>query len=379
MVFFVLVLVHGLIHVLGFLKAFDLIDLNELTIPVTKPAGLIWLLVSLLFLTYGILNFTGLKYVWIIGFIAVLLSQFLVIYYWKDAKFATIPNIIILVSVLFSYSNLVFENLIYRETSGLFSEIRYDNPDILEETDIRHLPSPVQKWLLNSGAVGQSIIYNGRVEQKILMKMKPDQKNWYTAEALQYTFIDKPAFIWKVDVEMNNLMNFKGRDKFADGKGAMLIKMNSLIKVVDEQGEKLDEGTIQRYLGELVWFPSLAVSPYVNWEQIDEFSARATINYKNTSGSGTFVFNEKGDFVKFTALRYKGNEPDAKRHEWVLTVDEYTVFENIKVPSKMEATWKLDEGDWTWLNLEITGIRYNENAGDIKDPVSSLPGNLKSH
>ena len=366
MVFLILVLIHGLIHILGFLKAFDLVDLNELTIPVTTPAGLIWLVIALLFLTYGILNYIGLKYVWIIGSIAVLLSQLLVIYYWKDAKFATIPNIIILVAVLFSYGNHLFENLINRETSGLFSEIQNDNQDILEEKDIRHLPPPVQKWLLNSGAVGQSIIRNGRVEQKILLKMKPDQKNWYPAEALQYTFIDKPAFIWGVDVEMNTLMKFKGRDKFVDGKGEMLIKMNSLIKVVDEQGEKLDEGTIQRYLGELVWFPSLAISPYITWEQIDEFSARATINYRNTSGSGIFVFNEKGDFVKFTALRFNGNEPEAKRYEWVLTVDNYAVFENIKVPSKMKATWKLDEGDWTWLDLEITDIRYNENAIDTK-------------
>jgi hypothetical protein len=365
MVFLVLVLIHGLIHIFGFLKAFDLVDLNELTIPVTRPAGFIWLVASILFLTYGILNFTEVKNVWIIGFIAVLLSQFLVIYYWRDAKFATIPNIIILVAVLFSYSNRVFENLIYKEASGLLSEIRYDNPAILAENDIRHLPPPVQKWLLNSGALGQSIILNGRVEQKILMKMKPDQKNWYPAKAIQYTFIDKPAFIWGVDVEMNTLMKFKGRDKFVDGKGEMLIKMNSLIKIVDEQGEKMDEGTIQRFLGELVWFPSLAISPYITWEEIDEYSAKATMNYKNTSGSGTFVFNENGEFVKFTTLRYNGNEPGAKRKEWVLTVDDYAVFENIKMPSKMKATWKLDEGDWTWLDLEIADIRYNENARDI--------------
>ncbi|MDN5330561.1 MAG: hypothetical protein PWP35_2348 [Bacteroidales bacterium] len=37
----------------------------------------------------------------------------------------------------------------------------------------------------------------------------------------------------------------------------MLIKVNSLIPVVNEKGNKLDEGTLQRYLGEIVWFPSL--------------------------------------------------------------------------------------------------------------------------
>jgi hypothetical protein len=31
----------------------------------------------------------------------------------------------------------------------------------------------------------------------------------------------------------------------------------------------------------------------------------------------------------------------------------------VKIPVKLTATWKLDEGDWTWLKLEITEIKYN--------------------
>jgi len=90
--------------------------------------------------------------------------------------------------------------------------------------------------------------------------------------------------------------------------------------------------------------------------------AKATITYKGTSGSGTFYFNSEGDFIKFSAMRYMGNDSDAKRHEWVLLVDEHKSFEGIKVPSKMTATWKLDSKDWTWIKLEITDIKYNENA-----------------
>ena len=58
-------------------------------------------------------------------------------------------------------------------------------------------------------------------------------------------------------------------------------------------------------------------------------------------------------------LRYMGNDPEAKQYEWVITVDEYAKFEGIKIPSKCQATWKLDEGDWTWCVLEITELSYN--------------------
>jgi len=57
-----------------------------------------------------------------------------------------------------------------------------------------------------------------------------------------------------------------------------------------------------------------------------------------------------------------GNDENSRRYEWIILVEEQKIFEGIKVPSKMTATWKLDEGDWTWLKLEINEIKYNENA-----------------
>jgi len=165
-----------------------------------------------------------------------------------------------------------------------------------------------------------------------------------------------------MDVKMNRFLTFKGRDKFVNGKGEMLIKVNSLINVVNERGGKMDEGTIQRYLGEMVWFPSLALSQHIHWESIDDTTAVATMNYQGTSGSGTFFFNSGGDVTRFSALRYYSNEADAKRFEWVMNIEGYSTFEGIKVPTKMTATWKLDEGDWTWLKLEVIDIMYNENV-----------------
>lgn len=363
--FLIIVLLHGIIHSLGFFKGFQLKEIKELSLPISKTMGLIWLIATVLFVLYGALYFANNKYAWLIGFFAVVVSQFLIILYWKDAKFGTIPNVIILVVALVAYGHFNFQNLVHSETTLILEKSDAKKESILSKEDIKDLPIPVQKWLNRCGAVGKAKINVGKVIQKAELKMKPEQKDWLSAKAIQYTTIDVPAFLWSVDVGMNRFIGFQGRDKFVDGKGEMLIKVNSLINVVNEKGDKLDEGTMQRYLGEMVWFPSLAISPYVSWKDINDTTATATMEFKGTKASGTFYFSKEGDFLKYSAMRFIGNEKEAKRHEWILLVDEYKTFEGIKVPSKMNATWKLQDEDWTWLKLEIVDIKYNENISKI--------------
>lgn len=347
---------------LGFAKGFRLKEVSALTLPVSKPMGLLWLTATTLFLLYGSLYVTHSLYTWLVGFAAVVISQILVILCWKDAKFGTIPNSVIAIVSIASLGSYHFHNLVQQETNHILHQTKIPKEKYMSETTIKNLPEPVKKWLRTSRAIGKPFISVGKVLQKAEMKMKPGQDNWMPASAIQYTTIDKPAFIWIADVKINELLSFRGRDKFENGKGEMLIKINSLINVVNEQGEKINEGAIQRYLGEMVWFPSLAVSPYITWEQLNDTTAKATMLYKGTKGSGTFYFNSDGNFTKFSALRYKDHKPGAKRYEWVLLVNGYKTFEGSKIPAKMTATWKLEEGDWTWLKLEITSITYNKNA-----------------
>lgn len=44
-----------------------------------------------------------------------------------------------------------------------------------------------------------------------------------------------------------------------------------------------------------------------------------------------------------------------------LDVSEHVVMNGVKIHVKVTATWKLDEGDWAWLKLQIKDIKYNFN------------------
>lgn len=361
--FFVFVNIHAVIHLLGFLKAFQLAEINQLTQHISKPMGMLWLLALILFLAAAIQFIINHDLWWITGLAAVILSQILIVLFWQDAKFGTIPNIIILLVAIVAFAGWSFNRDVKNEVTEMLSEKSVDKKEILTEEKISHLPPVIQRWLKNSGAVGREKIHSVYLKQHGKIRMKPEQENWYDAQAEQWFTVDNPAFIWKVKVDMMPLVFFTGRDKFSDGKGSMLIKILSLINIVNSNdNEKINQGTLQRYLGEIVWFPTAAVSPFIKWEEVDSITAKATMSYKETTGSALFYFNEDGDFVKFSAMRYMGTENDSQLKEWTITLNEYKIYDGIKIPVKGEATWKLDNGDFTWYKLEIYDVKYNHRV-----------------
>jgi hypothetical protein len=357
--FSIIILLHGTIHLIGFAKAFNLAEVPQLSIGISKLYGLIWLLVFILFTISGIACLSGTRWWSILAIIAVIISVLLSFLVWKDARFASIPNIIILVVASLSLAQVNFNNKVSNEISQIMEETDSDNHSIVSPEELSGLPSPVAKWLEVSGVVGKEKANTVCLSQKVRMKLKPGQDTWNDATAEQYFTTQNPAFIWKVEMNMSPFIKITGRDRFANGKGEMMIKLFSIINIANEKGVKIDEGTLQRYLGEIVWFPSAALSPYISWEEIDSLSAKASMNYKGTSGSGIFHFNENGDFIQYSTFRYKGNEAGSVKHEWLINVNDRAIINGIKIPVKMKATWKLDDGDWTWLDMELTDVKYN--------------------
>ena len=220
-------------------------------------------------------------------------------------------------------------------------------------------PQPVQLWLVNCGIIGKEKVYSVRLKQKGLMRTKPEQTKWIETNAEQYFITNSPAFIWKVKMNMMPLVPVTGRDKFVAGKGQMTIKLFSLINVANDDGDKIDQGALQRYLAEICWFPSAALSPYIKWEAIDSTSAKATLTYKNMSGSVVFHFNEQGRLKSCTADRYKESGKNAALERWEVVITKYGVINGVKIPVNLEVTWKLKTGDFTWYKLDITEIDYN--------------------
>jgi hypothetical protein len=355
----ILIFIHGLIHFMGFAKAFNLGDMAQFTKEIPKPMGVLWLLTGLLFITSAGLNFMK-NTAWpILAIMAVAISQLLIVTVWKDAGFGTIANVIVLAVGIATYGNYKFGKMVFYETEGVVPHPEVRDTWAITKDEIGQLPEIVQKWMQVSGVIGKERIVSVRLRQKGEMKTRPNGK-WMPFTAEQYFNVLDPAFVWATEVDLMPMIKMVGRDKFTGGKGEILIKLAALIPVVDEaKNEKINSAAMIRYLAEMAWFPSATLNDYIQWETMDTHTAKATFTIQGKAVSGLFKFSDTGEMASFSAERYYGTGEDATLESWFVRTEGHKDFKGYRIPAKCQVVWKLKEGDFNWLHLEITQWECN--------------------
>jgi hypothetical protein len=149
--FIFLVFVHGLIHLFGFIKAYNIVELNQLSRNISKPLGLLWLLSFQLLLSVAIFIFLNIRWWWLPAIIAMVVSQILLLFSWQDAKYGTIPNLIILMAIILGIANWNFNNQTNKIISSMLSKQDISEKTVITDQMIEILPFNVEKWLKKIG------------------------------------------------------------------------------------------------------------------------------------------------------------------------------------------------------------------------------------
>jgi hypothetical protein len=278
---------------------------------------------------------------------------------WILVTLIVILLILFLLLAISRIGRLMFEKDA-QETAALLLRSA-DGKDIktIQEDDIKDLPYAVQNWLRNSNVIGKQQIRTVRLKQEGRMRIKKDGP-WMPSRAEQYFTVDKPGFVWIADVKMPFYFQLSGLDTFKNGKGKMDIKLLSILPVVDSDGPEINSGSMMRYLAEMMWFPSAALSPYIKWDEVDKNTAMATLEYEGIRVSGTFYFNEKGDILRFLGKRYKDVNGKYILSDWGGENKEYKEFAGIRIPSKSVVIWYEEDNNFEWFECEIKDIEFNE-------------------
>ncbi|OGD21371.1 MAG: hypothetical protein A2W03_04820 [Candidatus Aminicenantes bacterium RBG_16_63_16] len=253
---------------------------------------------------------------------------------------------------------LSFNGRINREISGLLAGANGGGRVVVTEEMIKNLPAPVQKYMMYSGIAGKAIPRTVRLKQTGRIRQGA-KSSWMKLEAEEYYSTNPPGFVWKAFLPGRRFPVTLGRDAYLDGRGSMLIKMLSLFPLAKAIGSEIDQGAMMRYLNEMSWFPAAFLGSNVSWKAVDETSAEITLTHQGQSVSAIMYFAEDGRPVNFVAKRYRMVGKKYDLETWSTPFIGYGEFEGLKLPVRGQGVWNLKDGDFAYVELEVTELHYD--------------------
>lgn len=234
-----LLLLHGLIHLMGFAKAFGYAELPQLTQPISKPMGLAWLVATGLFLLTLIALFAWPRGWWMLGAAALLASQVVILTSWTDAKFGTVANLIVLAGVVVGFAAhgpTSFRAEFERDVNAALAPASTPEP-LLTEADIVSLPLPVRRYIEKTGALGQPRVRNFHLTFEGRIRGGPE-KPWMTFTGEQYNTYAPNARYFLMDAAMYGVP-VEAFHRFVGASATMRVKAVSIVPIVDASGPEM--------------------------------------------------------------------------------------------------------------------------------------------
>jgi hypothetical protein len=355
-IFSFLLFIHGLIHFMGFAKAFEYGNITQLTKDISKSMGFFWLLTALLFIIATILFFLKNEYWVYLAIIASIFSQLLIFSVWKEAKFGTIANLIIVVVAFLSWTAYNFEATFKNDIKFNIVKTKNITTDLLTENDIQYLPKPVQKYLrycevLNKPKLKNiKIVFDGEMREK--------GKDWFKFQSVQYNFFDSPARLFFMKAKMFGT-TVLGYHNYQNANASMQVKIFGLIPMVNETGIVMNKAeTVTVFNDMCLMAPATLIDKRIKWKTIDDYTVEAVFNNQGFEIKAILTFNDKGQLINFISDdRYAIT--DMKRYRFSTPVKDYKNFNGINVMTFGEAIWHYPDGQFVYGKFYLKSIEYN--------------------
>lgn len=369
------VLAHGLIHLLGAAKGFGWVRVDLLKEPIGPGMGAIWLAAAALVLSTGVLLGIGLRWWWVVGAVAVAVSQGAIFTSWSDAKAGTFANLILLAAVAYGYASRGPRS--YRTEYQRLAAGALAPPlpaGLVTEADLARLPALVAAYVRKSGAVGQPRVTNfcarlhGRIRAGSAnpwMSFTGEQVNTFSPQQSRLFFMDATLFGLPVDV----------LHVFRHESATMRVKACSIVPMVNAAGPEMNRGETVTLFNDLCLLaPAALIDAPIIWHDLDKRRVRGAYTYGANTVTADLAFNDEHDLVDFVSDDRSRVSADGKsflRQRWSTPVHDYQMVGCRRIPNFAEAQWHAPEpeGEFTYVELHLDHVEYNAGGA----PPASRP------
>ncbi len=356
----VLLLIHGLIHVLGFAKAFHIGNISQLTKEISKPAGLFWLFATLLFVSAAVMLFLQSRLLWLVLIAAVVLSQVLIMYSWHDAKFGTIANVLLLAVAISSFASWKYYRLFVSDVKSNFSQPAYFEQGLLTENDIVHLPLTIQRYIRYTKSIGKPKVNNFNAEFIGQIRGKENEQ-WMPFYSEQYNFFSVPTRLFFMNATMKSLP-VAGYHKYLNANASMDIRLFSLFRVQYFDGAEMNTAETVTFFNDLcIMAPAALIDKRIEWEEVNAHATKARFTVNNHTINATLFFNNEGALIDFESFD-RFNTQENKCMRWTTPIKAYTEINGYKLASDADLVYSYPGQEFVYGRFKMKQILYNTSA-----------------
>lgn len=221
---------------------------------------------------------------------------------------------------------------------------------------VESLPQPVRRYLEVTGNAAKPALKLAVVKQRGMVRAAPN-KPWVRFDGEQvYSFL-RAEFIWMARVQSAPIVRFMVRDRYIEGHGDMLVSLAGLRVVAEMRGPEVDSSAGLRYWSEAICFPETVRDPRLRWEAMNERQARMHVRQWGKKTEAVVEFDERGLLSAVHGERYRETGGSFVLTPWSGSIGDWHVIDGRFFPSSLESVWRLPEGDFAAIRIEITGIK----------------------
>ncbi len=372
LIFAAFLVVHGLIHVMGFAKAFAYADLPGLTVPISPTMGVVWQGAACLFLASAIAIYACPRAWWLLGLLAVVLSLSAIVPSWVDARAGAVANVVVLAGVVFgalAYGPTSLRAAYDRDVVTTLAAVPGDDR-VVTEADLGPLPAPVQRYLRASGVVGQRRVRHLAVRMHGRIRSAPDAP-WMPFTSEQHnTLGDVPTRLFYMTAT-RAMVPIQGYHRFVGAPASMVVKAAAIIPVVDVSGAEMTRSeTVTLFNDIAIMAPAALVDPRFTWDRRPAVETgesgrevvRGHFTHLGHTVSADLVFGVDGllaDFVSDDRSAASADGAAMTPRRWSTPVRDQKAFGAVRLASTGEARWHDGSRSWAYLELTIDDVAYD--------------------
>lgn len=189
------------------------------------------------------------------------------------------------------------------------------------------------------------------------IRMSPEAR-WIPFTAEQTIDARRSNFRWSARLSSSRLTPVTVTDAYEDGHGYLTVKAAGLIPLKKITGADIDQGELQRYLASIVFCPpALLNHPSLEWSAAGPSVLRVRDRNDNTGATVDLEISPDGRPAACRARRPRLVGKQSVLTPWWGTYLEFGEWEGMRVASRLEVSWELPEGPFTYFRSRVTSLR----------------------